>query len=45
MKTLCAVNPPLCAAAHKGSYVMSAVMLSPLKLSLIQLDIFPIDPT
>ena len=27
MRILCAINVPLCAAAHKGGYVISAVML------------------
>jgi hypothetical protein len=32
MRILCAINPPLCAAAHKGGYVISAVMLHGYKL-------------
>jgi hypothetical protein len=27
MRILCSINLPLCAAAHKGGYVISAVML------------------
>jgi hypothetical protein len=32
MRILCAINPPLCAAAHKGGYVISAIMLHGYKL-------------